>query len=253
MLLKHLQGNHYSKLPGITNQAAELKGAMTAFLNRDIEYRTRFAQENFEIGFDGYSYPGQIDSINQAYDDYLHSMVLSEFYPIAKYPSEFHFYLKNIFPKMIKEVKESIEWEELETELGLEGKLGFSFSVNYYPSFESSGEPSGVRLTEHIDGSLLTIFPYGFDEGLQINDQGNWINWIPLNGTVCFPGYMMDLATNGEIGSLNHRLNWTHDQQRDRFAFALFIVPKPNVVLNFANGEQWNTKEYYQNYLALFD
>lgn len=252
-ILKGIKRNGFKNLEGIVNHSHELQNAMKSFLEREEEYRLRFGQTEYEFGFDGYSFPGQLDSINQAYDDHLHSMVISEFYDSSTYPVEFKNYLEEIFPKLIAQVKQAINFEAILSELGLTNKLGFSFSVNYYPSFKDSGNPEGRRLTEHIDGSLLTIFPYGFSDGLQKNEGGTWKDWPSYDDSICLPGYMMDLVTNGNIKALNHRLNWSKSENEGRFAFALFIVPKPNIILDLGTKGNMSSEEYYKNYLALFD
>lgn len=252
-ILRRIKTSNVIKLAGISSDSQRLKDSMISFLERDVNYRSQFSQQNFDIGFDGYSFPGQEDSINQAYDDHLHSMVISEFYPISKYPKEFEKYIETVFPKLIDEVKNTLDLKKVSLELGLEDNLGFSFSVNYYPSYKDSGSPNGLRLTEHIDGSLLTIFPYGFGEGLQIKGNENWEHLPSSQSAICFPGFMMDLATNGMIPALNHRLCWEENLNTGRFAFALFIVPKPNVILDLGVKGKMKTEEYYDNYLSLFN
>ena len=64
---------------------------------------------------------------------------------------------------------------------------------------------------------------------------------------------MMGLATNGNIQAMNHRLKWDENEDSGRFAFALFVVPKPNVNINLGSVGKTNTRGYYKKYLSLFD
>lgn len=252
-MLELFTENPFLDLPELNHESAELKEAMSRFLEQSLAYRMKFAQSQFDVGFDGYSFPGQDDSINQAYDDHLHSMVISNSHSIERFPKEFHGFLKNRFSGLIDEISELINLTDIEKKLGLVNQLTFSVSVNYYPSFIESKKPIGPRLTEHIDGSLVTVFPFGFDEGLSVFKNNEWKELEPKNTAVAFPGYLMELATNGELKPLKHRLEWPQDLAKERFAFAFFIVPKPNQVLCFSDENKMSTQEYYKAYLALFD
>ncbi|MGB0404320.1 MAG: 2OG-Fe(II) oxygenase family protein [Salibacteraceae bacterium] len=252
-MLELFKENPFLEIPDMKHSSKELKTAMSEFLNRPLSYRMKFAQKHFEEGFDGYSYPGQLDSINQGYDDHLHSMVLSSSHELERFPMEFHEFLKKSFSGLIDEISEGLALPVIEQKLGLENQLTFSLSVNYYPSFIDSEQPAGPRLTEHVDGSLITVFPFGFDEGLNIFIDNEWKELAPNTSTVAFPGYMMGLASNNEITPLKHRLSWPKDISTERFAFAFFIVPKPNEILGLPNGKELTTQEYYKRYLALFD
>ena len=231
-----------------------LKSALDEFLLRPLEYRVQFAQKNYgldKVGFDGYSFPGQTDSVNQAYDDHLHSMVFSEFLTADAYPEEFCEYLTSYFLDTVRAIKKAIDLTNLEVELGLKDCLGISASINYYPKMDSMAKTEGPRLTQHVDGSLLTLFPYGLEQGLYYEKQGSWIEWPANDKALCFPGYMSTLL-DINVMPLNHKLNWVNEQE-DRYAFAFFVVPKPASMFIDKHGRNLSAFDYYQKYLALFD
>lgn len=100
-----------------TNQPIEknpFEKTFVDFIRKDKIYKKRFLQENYNYGFDGYSYLGQKDSTNQYPQDKLHLFVLSEFHAIESYPEEFHNYMNFNFKNNIETVK-CIEKKLLET------------------------------------------------------------------------------------------------------------------------------------------
>jgi hypothetical protein len=178
-------------------------------------------------------------------------MVFSEFLPPEAYPKEFWEYLKSDLKKTLDSIKEKMDWVSLTEELDLKDKLGFSASINFYPKMSALYESIGPRLTEHVDGSLFTIFPYGLDEGLMYERMGLWQEWPETSNALCFPGYLHEIIES-PLTPLNHKLEWG-SAHRERFAFAFFIVPKPGAVIQTKEGKSLNAHQYYQRYLALFD
>ncbi len=216
---------------------ADLPERLRAFVAKPKAYRHRYLQSACEGTFDGYSYPGQTDSMNQGADDALHSFVFSDFQPASAYPREFQRFLREDWRALTRfaaEVERSVLYE-----LGVEDiveqykqSFGHMMSSNYYPPAPHSGAVAGPRLTEHPDVSLLTVFPFGIDRGFEYQDaSGNWRPLDSLAGSrrVCvFAGELLEWLTNGSIKALNHRVRWAPGE---RFSFSLFSLPYPGTTI----------------------
>ena len=68
----------------------KLENAFKDFMSKSFNYRKIYCQQNYNYGFDGYSYLGMEESTNQYAADLLHSFVLSEFHTIHSFPKEFY-------------------------------------------------------------------------------------------------------------------------------------------------------------------
>ena len=66
-----------------------IKDAFKAFLEQPKDYKNTYRQSHFNCAFDGYSFLGQTDSLNQYSTDLLYSFVLSRFSSVDKFPKEF--------------------------------------------------------------------------------------------------------------------------------------------------------------------
>ena len=72
-----------------------IKESFRDFLNQPNDYKNKFLQSQYKTAFDGYSFLGQTDSLNQYDTDLLFSFVLSEFQPTANFPKEFKEFLNS--------------------------------------------------------------------------------------------------------------------------------------------------------------
>jgi len=193
---------------------------------------------------------GQPDSLNQGAYDNLYTYVLSEFFDQNKHPREFDPLFAGQY-ELIPKIK------KLERELlaNLDaGLLSFyntygvhSLSANYYPPNDSNS----LRLTEHPDGSLLTVFPFGMDEEFQFEmPDGSWQAIEKTDEIVCFSGYLMECLT-GDIKALNHKVV-KEGPQGERFSFAYFSIPAPGSTFQIKDAKT-STEAYLEKYLSLFD
>ncbi|MCY4214876.1 MAG: hypothetical protein OXF68_14795 [Gammaproteobacteria bacterium] len=218
--------------------AKGLADRLRAFVNQPWTYRRRYLQSVYRTAFDGYSFQGQADSLNQGPEDALHSFVLSDFSPRSAFPAEFQPFLRDGWPALTQAVRE-IE-RGLLVQLGVEGLLepydasyGHMMSANYYPSGIAAQPKGGVRLTEHPDVSLLTLFPFGVESGLEYQDaEGAWRAVVPCDRVVGFAGELLEWLTAGRIQALNHRVANGSGQRvgkpfDERFSFSLFSLPRP--------------------------
>lgn len=239
-----------------------LQQVLSDFLQQDFAYRTQFAQKHYGYGFAGYSYPGQLNSTNQAYDDMLHTFVVSDFYPANRYPATLKQWILNEKPALIKQVK-ALEIALMEA-LALphlsdfyQNKIGHTISCNYYPpvqQFQQTAQ-NQTRLSEHPDGSLFTVFPFGMDSDFEYQaPDGSWHSMEATDKVVIFAGYLLELWTNGQIKALNHKVKLPVEQQKERYSFAFFAIPRPNIQFSVPEtGKVYSSDSYFEAYLGLFD
>ena len=210
--------------------SAGLPDQLRAFVAQPWAYRRRYLQSAYRTAFDGYSFAGQTDSLNQGPDDALHSFVFSDFSPRSTFPDEFQRFLRDEWPEVTR-VARAIE-RGLLVRLGVEGLLepydesfGHMMSANYYPPAAGGGPNGGLRLTEHPDVSLLTLFPFGVEAGFEHQDAaGAWQALAPCNRAAAFAGELLEWLTAGRIRALNHRVA---PACGERFSFSLFSLPRP--------------------------
>lgn len=244
---------------GITKLCdSSIRSALSDFISQPESYKKQFLQSNYQTAFDGYSYLGQKDSLNQYYTDQLHSFVLSDFQPINHFPKEFHKFLLEQWEPIKLKVKqveitflEKLNNPEL-TKLYNEDILGYMMSCNYYPKLSNSMESHlEARLSKHKDVSMFTVFPFGIDKGLSYQKETKNYSLGAKDTILIFSGYFCELATRGKIEALEHKVEIDKEQNKERFSFALFSIPKPNSKFKI-HGEELNGKAYYQKYLSLF-
>ena len=214
--------------------AGDLPEQLRAFVARPWAYRQRYLQSAYRTAFDGYSFAGQTDSLNQGPEDALHSFVLSDFSPRSAFPQEFQCFLRDEWPTVTRIARE-VE-RGLLVQLGVESLLepfeahyGHMMSANYYPPGLGAQPDGGLRLTEHPDVSLLTLFPFGVAAGFEYQDAGgSWRALAPANRVVAFAGELLEWLTAGRIRALNHRVAPAQGEPFGaRFSVSLFSLPRP--------------------------
>lgn len=236
-----------------------LKACFRTFLEQTDSYRKSHLQKNYGYAFDGYSYYGQQDSSNQAYDDLLETFVLSNFFPADKYPTEFSAFFKSEWTSLLKLIT-SIENRILSTFqnpqlLEIHSNIGHMVSCNHYPAQQQFDHTAAenTRLSAHPDVSLLTIFPSGIDGDLQYETpDGLWKSISKTDKIIGFSGYLMERATDGKVKALNHRVKLSENRNKERFSFAFFSLPFPESPLTFKGQQPISGKEYFEQYLNLF-
>lgn len=238
----------------------KIKNAFSKFLKKSFDYRSKFLQSSYEVAFDGYSFMGQKDSLNQYDSDMLHSFVLSDFQEIDQFPKEFHQFLSEEWPVVLSTVKKAeLEWvkrmNQPELLEFLESKsMGYMMSCNYYPKTYKCSKVAinNTRLSAHKDVSFLTTFPFGISEGLSYFDsEGHKVALGNEKEVFSFPGYFMEVASEYKISALNHQVDLPEKLDQERFSFALFSMPRPNSIVKIGNKEL-RSEDYYKEYLQLF-
>ena len=232
-----------------------LKSSFESFLKTPKESKEKFLQVHYNCGFDGYSFMGQKNSLNQYDTDLLHSFVLSEFSKKEQFPVEFHSFLNQEWNELVSKIK-TLELELID-QLKVEGlfdfynsSIGHMVSCNYYPELNPSNSEA-LRLSKHVDASLFTVFVFGIDKGFSFQDCKNEKQALfSKDNIVVFPGYLLELLSNGKYKALEHQVDFL-DANKERFSFAFFSLPKPNQKLRFQNLE-FTSEWYFQKYLALF-
>lgn len=235
-----------------------IRQCLVNFIAREKEYKSKYLQKNYNYGFDGYSFMGQKDSSNQYFSDLLHSFVISDFQEKDNFPKEFFPFFKKYWLELQTKIK------NLELEIiiqlnypGLEEfylqNIGHMISCNYYPpQKEVFSMETKIRLSEHTDVSLFTIFPFGFDSDFYFeNLEGEWINIPPTDDIIVFPGYLLECFTQKKWKALNHKVALSQSEETERFSFAYFSLPYPKRKFLMA-GEGQTSENYFKKYLELF-
>jgi len=257
LLLKN--GFYLTHLPVLPVETLEM--AFRLFLSKGSEYKQQYLQKEYGYAFDGYSYLGQQDSSNQAYDDLVYTFVLSNFHAADAFPQEFQPFFATLWSKAL-DVVAGIE-QELIAQLGLprldtfyNNHLGHMVSCNYYPPTQSFANYAAnhTRLSAHNDISLFTIFPFGLAEGFVYEDEsGNWISLPACDKVLIFPGYLLEYWTEQNIRALNHQVKLPEHEEQDRTSFAYFSLPRPQQHFRLMHTDQQHTSEqYFEAYLAQF-
>lgn len=251
----------------------DLPQQLKAFVDRDEAYRYRFLQKNYGVAFDGYSYQGQKDSLNQGYADMLHSFVFSDFFTVEKYPQEFQWYRKNLWPDVMSVITELelsllqklpiVDRLKQQIITQYKSSFGHMMSANYYPAIANCNinDDSSLRLSEHPDVSLLTIFPFGIDQDFEYqNNKGQWCSAPKTDRIIAFPGDLLEWLTHGQVKALNHRVRFNREKT-ERFSFAFFSLPWPQTILRRQKSIQnkadefdsMTTEQYYRMHLSQWD
>ncbi|WP_406685601.1 2OG-Fe(II) oxygenase family protein [Seonamhaeicola sp. MEBiC1930] len=250
-----LNAFHLLKTEEPKSSDVTLKKAFKSFLNKPNDYKKGYLQAQFNYAFDGYSFLGQKDSLNQYDTDLLNSFVLSKFSKTDKFPNEFHYFLNNEWDKLTEKIRR-IE-RKIIKKLNLphltnfyEENIGHMVSCNYYPPV-SSDAISELRLSKHIDVSLFTVFVFGISDGFAYQNLRNHKEVLGASDNiVIFPGYLLEYLTHGEYTALKHQVEFSN-VNHERFSFAFFSIPKPFQEMEF-NGKKFTSEKYYENYLNLF-
>lgn len=237
----------------------QLRTALRNFVLQDAAYKKPYLQANFAKFQEGYSYWGQTDSTNQDYRDMLHSFVISEFHSPTDFPKEF----QPFFAEQWDELQTAVRNSELALieQLNISGlaelyhsSLGHMVSCNYYPPIADAPVTAidNTRLMRHIDVSLFSTFVFGVDSGFSyLDQQGKLVELGKQTQIISFPGYLLEVLTEGKIKALQHQVNLPENREQERFSFAFFSIPKLDSQLQLGSvnlsGEQ-----YLKQYLSLY-
>ncbi|WP_298763848.1 2OG-Fe(II) oxygenase family protein [uncultured Polaribacter sp.] len=244
----------------ISNSDVTIRKALASFVQKDRVYKNNYLQANYKKAFDGYSFIGQKDSLNQYDTDMLHSFVLSDFQEVEHFPKEFHPFLKNEWKPLIKRIK-ALELASIKKlnnsileQLYKDDVIGYMMSCNYYPKplKYSAFAKNNTRLSAHKDVSLFTTFPFGIANGLSFfNEEKNRVAVGEKNTIIQFSGYFLEFVSQHKIKALEHQVNLPKDLNTERYSFAIFSIPKPNISFWLGN-KKIESNNYYKKYLSLF-
>ena len=243
---------------------SEILEAFRTFIHRVRDYQLRFLQKRYGYAYDGFSYYGQSDSSHQAADDLISTFVLSEFYPVDRYPEEFQGFLKGGWKEVVQTVR-SLETDLL-TQLDIPGLLDFyhhnvghMVSNNYYPPQQqfTTTAADNTRLSAHPDASLFTVFPFGIDKELELQVVGEcgesvWKSVDAVDSILLFPGYLMEMWSQGALKAMNHRVRLSANSAAERFTFSFFSLPFPLREFAMPGRGMMTSEAYFDAYGALF-
>ena len=260
----HLRSNGYVVTSRAALDGSEARAALRAFMQRERGYREQFLQSTYGGGYDGYSYYGQEDSSHQAADDLISTFVMSEFYAADRYPVEFRAFLQKGWTDVLETVR-ALE-VELIAGLGIPGLAAFyrehaghMMSNNYYPPIKQfrKAAAGNTRLSAHPDVSLFTVFPFGIDGELELEteDGSSARAWRPVDASdsiLVYPGYLMEMWTEGGIRAMNHRVRLGADRTAERCSFSVFSLPFPGRRFEMPGRGAMSSEAYFEAYGALF-
>lgn len=237
---------------------ATIKSSFAKFIKQEQAYRNQFLQAKLNSAFDGYSFIGQTDSLNQYETDLLHSFVLSDLLPLKSFPKEFYHFMANEWLGLI----ETVQQKELElikkhnlpfAHLYRNNHIAYMMSCNYYPEPKNYDvvAQNNTRLSAHTDVSLFTTFPFGIAEGLSYFNGQSKKELKETDEAVQFTGYFAEFLSNGETMALQHQVELPNDLESERYSFAIFSIPKPDSLLQVGN-QKLTGNDYYSKYLSLF-
>ena len=237
----------------------ELPARLRSFVRNDAAYRYSYLQKHFGYAFDGYSYMGQTDSRNQGAEDMLHSFVFSDFFAVDRYPTELRPYIDGTWPRLKRFVRDIeialLEALALDHVVEQHRNMGHMMSANYYPGIAKKSV--NLRLTEHPDASLITVFPFGLDDAFEYLDAaGSWQTLPATRNVVAFPGHLLEWLSGGTVKALNHRVRLDARHRSERFSFALFSLPHPKATLRGLPNDSppsMRAEEYLRWHLSLWD
>ncbi|CAA0098288.1 Uncharacterised protein [Halioglobus japonicus] len=245
---------------------APIQRAMQGFMAEPMCSRRDFLQKAYGFAFDGYSHYGQPDSSHQAADDLLHSFVLSDHYPAARYPNAFQPFVREHWPALASQIR-TLQLSLLST---LPAELttwyrqfaAHMLSANFYPPLQhfSATAAGNTRLSAHPDVSLFTVFPFGLDSAFEYEDgHGQWLSAPATDCMIAFPGYLLEWLSHGRIKALNHRVRLDTDHSRERYSFAVFSIPARGATVARPshtpgkNPEVLTAQAYFAHYCGLWD
>ncbi len=243
---------------------SELLESFRTFIHQVRDYQLRFLQKRYGYAYDGFSYYGQTDSSHQAADDLISTFVFSEFYPVDRYPEEFQGFLKGGWHNVV-EIVRSLETDLL-TQLDIPGLLDFyrqnaghMVSNNYYPPQQqfTTTAADNTRLSAHPDASLFTVFPFGIDKELELQVVGEcgesvWKSVDAVDSILLYPGYLMEMWSQGALKAMNHRVRLSANSAAERFTFSFFSLPFPQREFEMPGRGLMTSESYFSAYGALF-
>ncbi|MFD0798987.1 2OG-Fe(II) oxygenase family protein [Maribacter chungangensis] len=236
-----------------------LRTALQRFLELPLSERMQYSQKKLGVAFDGYSYMGQTDSLNQYDKDLLHSFVLSDISTVETFPETFQEYLKQEFPEQLAYInaleKKVLHWLGVsELDLFYDDYIKQMVSCNYYPALALTDQKTKPldRLSFHTDVSLFSVFLFGLESGFAYEkSNGKKVLQNAIDEVVLFPGCFMELMTNGKIKALNHGVILPENSSEERFSFAFFSIPEPRASIQHSSFTG-SGKAYYEYYLNKF-
>ncbi|CAN1799434.1 Protein SRG1 [Linum perenne] len=132
--------------------------------------------------------------------------------------------IKQLAAKVLDQMSKALNMEPEEMRDMFSGNIRQTMRMNYYPPCPEPDKVIG--LTPHSDGTGLTILlQVNPVEGLQIKKDGKWVavKVIP-DAFVVNVGDIMEIITNGEYRSIEHRA--TVNSDKERLSIACFHSPR---------------------------
>lgn len=128
----------------------------------------------------------------------------------------------------------------------------FTLQVNFYPSCKDLGRRPTLRMGDHVDPGVMTIFPAGVDGQLEyLNASNRWTRVERSDRVTVIAGKALEFLTGGRIPALRHRVAAASDSHEERFAFPFTIIPRRETRLcrlpQFGGGSEALRGEAFMN------
>ena len=102
---------------------------------------------------------------------------------------------------------------------------------------------------------MIAVSPSGTDEKLEAPDGAGARAWrtVDASGSIpIYPGYLMEMWTEGGIRAMNHRVRLGADRTAERCSFSVFSLPIPGRRFEMPGRGAMSSEEYFDAYGALF-
>ncbi len=102
----------------------------------------------------------------------------------------------------------------------------------HYPAMDLAPDTDHIWAGAHADINLITALPRATARGLQVEIGDTWVDAVPpADHVIINTGIMLELITNGRIGSGIHRVIADPAQPGDRMSVVQFCHPTPWTIL----------------------
>jgi isopenicillin N synthase-like dioxygenase len=171
--------------------------------------------------------------------------------PIASHTQEYH----RTGLIILDQLSKALRLPEIENLTNAhEPQTPTTSSMTFLKYVDHGSQMNGGHVS-HTDIGTLT-FLYALIDGLQIfhPTENSWL-WVEprQNSLVVNVGDSLALLTNKSLKSSLHRvIPHPNAQGKTRFSFAYFMRPNETVSIEMADGQMWNSKDWYLKKASLF-
>lgn len=196
-----------------------IRKAFSVFLERTAADKAKAVKRFKDQAFTSY-----VDTENYT------SLVISDYTALERIPKEFQEFMHTDWPDVKTNVLRSeFDFHNERTNL----KLAQYSCDRSAHAIQCILLKKGKEMDLKRDPSFLSTFVFESGDAQVVttkeNKEGSNIS------AVVFPGILMEIISNGQYESLNHRLIVESNKQEDLMLFKTFSIPKPGSRINVGN------------------